>query len=154
LQEFCRTSWVTDPYGVVSALGTCASYNDFNVNYINAYTKYAEINCIGDNCNNVLICYTGIYYYRKLDAESYENFPKFSNNTFKPSLCNYDVNQVCQTKVTYNALYGYAFQGECKAQGQCQNVVLDLTGDSNTIGTYCCTSQYCNTIQSAFKIDI
>ena len=131
-----------------------ASYSDFNRNYINTYTKYAEISCIGDNCNNVLICYTGTCYYWKIDDDSFGNVPKFSNNTNKPSLCNYDVNQVCQTTVTYNPLYGYVFQGACKAQNQCQNVVLELTGDSNTIGTYCCTSQYCNSMKSAFNLDI
>ena len=135
-------------------MGSCNSQQDYDFDVIDPSSKYAEINCIGDSCNNVLICYTGTYYQKSGHGESSEEYDPDRKNTFKPSLCNYDKNQVCQTKVTYNSLYGYAFQGACKAQGQCQNVDVDLTGDSNTVGTYCCTSQYCNSIKSAFQLNI
>jgi hypothetical protein len=74
-------------------------------------------------------------------------------NTFKPSLCNYDVNQVCQTKVTWNEVDGYVFTGACQAQGECASVDAQLTGDASTTGTYCCTSQYCNSVSGAFQYD-
>ena len=139
--------------GHVSAIGFCASSDSFRSGDIKT-KKNSLIKCIGNNCNNVLICYTGTYYQKSGHGESSEEYDPDRKNTFKASLCNYDKNQVCQTTVTYNSLYGYAFQGACKAQGQCQNVDVDLTGDSNTVGTYCCTSQYCNSIKSAFQLNI
>ena len=111
--------WYEDANGVVSAIGSCASFPSFKSGKYEDNTYHYTL-CNGNNCNNVLICYTGAYY---------QNQAKDRINNYKASLCNYNANQVCQTTVTYNALYGYAFQGACKDQGQCQNVVLDLTGD-------------------------
>ena len=109
------------------------------------YNTFQTRLCSGNNCNNVLVCYTGTYY-QKHGGDRVNNF--------KPSLCNYDANQVCQTTVTWNALNGYVFNGVCKAQDQCKTVASQLKGDSSTTGTYCCTSQYCNSINTAFNLKV
>lgn len=97
----------------------------------------------------MLICYTGTYYQYESGADSMENEGD-RVNTFKASLCNFDQNQVCQTTLSYNKLYGYAFQGACKAQGQCIAEPVSLTGTTAAKGTFCCTTQFCNSISNAF----
>jgi hypothetical protein len=39
---------------------------------------------------------------------------------------------------------GYTLVGQCQRLGRCQAVTVDLTGDENTVGTQCCSTQYCN----------
>ena len=39
---------------------------------------------------------------------------------------------------------GYTLVGQCQRLGRCQPVDIDLTGDENTMGTQCCSTQYCN----------
>jgi hypothetical protein len=120
----------------------CASSNDLPTG---GYNTFQTKLCKGNNCNNVLICYTGTYY-QKHGADRVNNF--------KATLCNYDANQVCQTTVSWNAFNGYTFNGVCKAQGQCTSVASQLTGDTATKGTYCCTSQYCNSVKTAFNLKV
>jgi len=129
---------------VVSAQGFCDSYTNFNGRVDTSEKTVTWAGCNGNNCNNVLICYTGFYYQNQKDD---------SVTTFKPSLCNYDENQVCQTQVTWNEVNGYVFTGACKAQDGCTSVEPQLTGDTATTGTYCCTSQYCNSVSGAFQYD-
>jgi hypothetical protein len=116
-------------------------YLDGNEGYNTFQTRL----CNGNNCNNVLICYTGTYYQKHGDDRV---------NNFKPTLCNYDANQVCKTTVSWNSLNGYVFNGECQAQGQCTTTASKLSGDTSTTGTYCCTSQYCNSINTAFNLKV
>ena len=46
--------------------------------------------------------------------------------------------------VSWSTLNGYTLVGSCQRQGSCTTVDTVLTGDKNTIGTQCCTTQYCN----------
>ena len=39
---------------------------------------------------------------------------------------------------------GYTLVGSCQRLGRCQAVTIDLTGDEKTVGTQCCSTQYCN----------
>ena len=46
--------------------------------------------------------------------------------------------------VSWSTLNGYTLVGSCQRQGSCNVVDIELTGDENTMGTQCCTTQYCN----------
>jgi hypothetical protein len=137
-------SWYEDGNGVVSVNGNCASYPYYASGKYTDNTFHYTL-CNGNNCNNVLICYTGSFYQNQGDDRA---------NTYKPSLCNYNENQVCQTQVTWDPTFGYTFQGRCRAQNECTKVDIQLTGDAATKGTYCCTSQYCNSLKSAFQFSL
>lgn len=39
---------------------------------------------------------------------------------------------------------GYTLIGSCQRLGKCHTVETVLTGDESTLGTQCCSTQYCN----------
>ena len=145
MQDSCTTTWYTGANGRVSALGSCTSLSESG-NYKYADNKLNAISCNGNDCNNVLICFTGTRYLKASSGGG-----GHGPNTFQASLCNFDKNQVCQTTVTWSPVYGYAFTGQCQAQGVCESVTPSFTNDAKTRVTFCCTSQYCNSIKNGFQ---